>query len=111
MGLSWAIKKLSLISKLKLLESLDKMVKSLKFTLQSEVIKWSEIAVCQTQSSHMFSWSDVKAFCLAVINSVAAITLKTKSNTRAYLVKSISLKRKWLTILDGNFENGFSNMA
>ena len=83
------------------------MVKSLKFTLQSQVIKLFEIAVCQTQSSHMFSWSDVKAFCLAVTNSVEAITLKTKSNTRG----STSLKRKLLTILDGDFENGFSNMA
>ena len=38
MGLSQAIiNKLSLVSKLKLLESLDKMVKSLKFMLQSQV--------------------------------------------------------------------------
>ena len=37
MGLSQAINKLSLISKLKSLESLDKMVKSLKFMLQSKV--------------------------------------------------------------------------
>ena len=37
MGLSRAINKLSLISKLMLLESLDKIVKSLKFMLQSQV--------------------------------------------------------------------------
>ena len=39
MGLSEAIYKRSLIRKLKLLESLDKMVKSLKFMLQSQVSK------------------------------------------------------------------------
>ena len=39
MGLSEAINKRSLIRKLKLLESLDKMVKSLKFMLQSQVSK------------------------------------------------------------------------
>ena len=48
MGLSRAINKLSLISKLILLESLDKMVKSLKFVLQSHVSTWSEIADCLT---------------------------------------------------------------
>ena len=37
MGLSQAINELSLISKLILLESVDKMVKSLKFMLQSQV--------------------------------------------------------------------------
>ena len=46
MGLSRDISKLSLISKLILLESLDKMVKSSKFMLQSQVSKWSEIADC-----------------------------------------------------------------
>ena len=44
MGVSWAIDQLSLISKLILLESLDKIVESLKFMLQSQFIKWSEIA-------------------------------------------------------------------
>ena len=39
MGLSRDISKLSLISKLILLESLDKMVKSSKFMLQSQVSK------------------------------------------------------------------------
>ena len=39
MGLSRDINKLSLIRKLVLLESLDKMVKSLKFILQSQVSK------------------------------------------------------------------------
>ena len=48
MGLSRDINKLSLISRLILLESLDKMVKSLKFMLQSQVNKWSEIADCLT---------------------------------------------------------------
>ena len=37
MGLSQAIYKLSLKSKLKLLESLDKMAKSLQFKLQPQV--------------------------------------------------------------------------
>ena len=40
MGLSRDINKLSLISRLLLLESLDKMVKSLKFMLQSQVSKF-----------------------------------------------------------------------
>ena len=44
MGLSGASNKLSLVSKLKLLESLDKMVKSLKFMLQSQVRNLSEKA-------------------------------------------------------------------
>ena len=39
MGLSRAINKLSLLSKLKSLESLDKIVISLKFMLQSQVRK------------------------------------------------------------------------
>ena len=42
-GLSQDISKFSLISKLILLESLDKMVKSSKFMLQFQVSKWSEI--------------------------------------------------------------------
>ena len=44
---SW-INKLSSISQLKFLESLDKILKSLKFTLQFQVSKWSEIADCLT---------------------------------------------------------------
>ena len=44
MSLSGAINKLSLINELKLLESLDKKVISLKFFLQSQVSKLSEIA-------------------------------------------------------------------
>ena len=44
MGLAGAARKLSLISELKLLESLDKMMISLRFILQSKVNKWSEIA-------------------------------------------------------------------
>ena len=53
MGLSRAINKLSLISKLKLLESLDKMVKSLKFMLKSQVNKRPEISDCLTHFSPM----------------------------------------------------------
>ena len=48
MGLSQAINKLSFISKLKLLVSLDRRVKPLKFMLQLQVIRWSEIADCLT---------------------------------------------------------------
>ena len=48
MSLSRAINKLSLKSKLKLLESLDKMVKPLPFTLQLQVNMWSEIGDCLT---------------------------------------------------------------
>ena len=54
MSLSWDISKLSLISKLILLESLDKMVKSSKFMLQSQVSKWSEIADCLTFLRRLF---------------------------------------------------------
>ena len=46
MGLSRDTSKLCLTSKLILLESLDQMVKSSKFMLQSQVSKWSEIADC-----------------------------------------------------------------
>ena len=44
MGLSRDINKFSLISKLILVESLDKILKLLMFMLQSQVSKWSEIA-------------------------------------------------------------------
>ena len=54
MGLSRDISKLSLISKLILLESFDKMVKSSKFMLQSQVSKWSEIADCLTFLRRLF---------------------------------------------------------
>ena len=54
MGLSRDISKLSLRSKLILLESLDKMVKSTKFMLQSQVSKWSEIADCLTFLRRVF---------------------------------------------------------
>ena len=50
MNLSQAINKLSLIGKLEFLESSDKMAKSLKFMLQSQVSKLSEIADCLTFS-------------------------------------------------------------
>ena len=100
MGLSQALNKLSLISKLKLLESLDKIMKSLKFILQSQLNKLSEIADCLTflrrflrRNSYMFSYSNVKiTFCFAVINSVAAITVKTIKDARAELFRSTSLK-------------------
>ena len=46
MGLSQDITNLSLISKLILLESLDKMVESLKFMLQSQISMRSEMADC-----------------------------------------------------------------
>ena len=54
MGLSRAINKLSLLSKLILLESLEKMVKSLKFMLQLQVSTWSEVADCLTFLKHLF---------------------------------------------------------
>ena len=57
----------------------------------------------------MFSCSCVKvAFCFAVINSVAAITLKTINDARAELLDSTSLKRKFLTILDGDLKTIFN---
>ena len=60
MGLSRDINKLSLISKLILLESsLDKMVKSLKFMLQLQVSKWSEIADCLTFLRRLFEWQNL----------------------------------------------------
>ena len=63
MSLSGAINKLSLTSKLELLESSDKKVISLKFFLQSQVSKLSEIAetfVYQMLNYHMFSCCDMK---------------------------------------------------
>ena len=62
MNLSRAINKLSLISKLILTESFDKMIELLKFMLQSQVSKSSELAdyfVCQMKNSPMLSSSDV----------------------------------------------------
>ena len=54
MVLSRAIYKFFLKSKLKLLESLDKMVKSLQFKLQPQVSKWFEIADYLTISRQLF---------------------------------------------------------
>ena len=54
MGLSRDFSKLSLTSKLILLESLYKMVKSSKFMLQSQVSKWSEITDCLTFLRRLF---------------------------------------------------------
>ena len=78
------INKLSLISLLVMFywKSFKLKLKSLKSMLQSQVRMRSEIADCLTflmQNSHMFICSDVKmAFSFPVINSVSAITLKTK---------------------------------
>ena len=70
--MSQTINKLFLINKLKLPESLDKTVKSSKYMLQSQVRKLFETACRLTFMC-----------CFTVINSVAAITLKTINNTRA----------------------------
>ena len=59
MGLLRAINKLSLIGKLKLRESLDKMMKSIKFMLQSQLSKLSEIADCIKVSRHLFVKCDI----------------------------------------------------
>ena len=60
MGLSRAINKLSLINKLiLLLESLDKMMKSLKFMLQSQVSKWSKRADCLTFLRRLFAKCEI----------------------------------------------------
>ena len=103
MGLSRDISKLSLISKLILLESLDKMVKSSKFMLQSQVSKWSEIADCLTFLRRLFVRCEIPtcsaayvkmAFCFAIINSMAAITLKTINDARAEFFGKHILKMK-----------------
>ena len=112
MGLSWDISRLSLISKLILLESLDKMVKSSKVyvAVTSQQVIWNswllnifKTFVCQMWNSHMFSCFDVKmAFCFAIINSVAAITLKNKNDVRAeffgkhiFKMKMVDNFRRW----------------
>ena len=92
-GLSWDISKLSLISKLILLQSLDKTVRSSKFMLQSKVSKWCEISwlldivktfVHPVWNSHIFCCSSIKmALCFAIINSAAVITLKIINDARA----------------------------
>ena len=56
----------------------------------------------------MFSCSDVKvAFCFAVINSVAAITLKTMNNARAEFFKKHISKMKMVDSFSWRLENGF----
>ena len=77
---SRSINKLSLISKLKLFPSSDKMVKWLKLMLQSQIRKWSEIADCLT-----FLWRLFAKF-----------------------LGSKSLKLKWLTISDGDVKMTFN---
>ena len=112
MGVSWDISRLSLISKLILLESLDEMVKSSKVyvAVTSQQVIWNswllnifKTFVCQMWNSHMFSCSDVKmVFCFAIINSVVAITLKTINNARAeffgkhiHKMKVVDNFRRW----------------
>ena len=46
-------------------------------------------------------------FCFAVINSVAAITLKTIMPEQSFL-GSTSLKWPWLTILDGDLKMAYN---
>ena len=79
MGLSRAINKLFLISKLKLLDEIIKIyavVTSQQVIWNSWLFNIFKIFVFQMQNSHMFSCSDVKAaFCFPVTNSVAAITI------------------------------------
>ena len=102
MGLSRDISKLSLISKLILLESLDKMVKSSKFMLQSQVSKWSVIADCLTflrcLPNVKFPYFQLLwhkyGVCFAIINSVAAITLKTINDVTAEFFGKHILKMK-----------------
>ena len=65
MGLSRAINKLSLISKLILLESLDKMVKSWKFVLQPQISKWSEIADSLTFLRRLFVKCEISIYSAA----------------------------------------------
>ena len=55
--------------------------------------------VCQMRSCHMFSCSDVKVAFFAVINSVAAITLKTTDSATAEFARYHIFKIK----LVGNF--------
>ena len=66
MGLWRDITKLSLINKLIVLESLEKMVKSSKFMLQSQVSKWSEIADCITFLRRLFIKCEI-AICSAAL--------------------------------------------
>ena len=56
----------------------------------------------------MFTCSDVKmAFYFTIINSAAAITLKTINNTKAEFFINTSLIWKWLAILDGDLKITF----
>lgn len=59
MGLSRTINNFSLIDKLKLLESLDKMMKAQQFLLQSQVSKGSEIADWFTLLKHLFTKCEI----------------------------------------------------
>ena len=54
-----------------------------------------KVFVCPMRNSHMFSCSEVKiAFCFAVINSVANITLKTINDSRAEFFRKHIFKMK-----------------
>ena len=56
----------------------------------------------------MFSSSDVKvASCFVVINSVAAITLKTVNNARVEFLRKHISKIKTVDSFSWRFENGF----
>lgn len=80
--------------------------------LQLHFFKRSEIVVCQTSHSPIISWSDIKvAFYFAVINSVAAITLQTTSNTRGYFIRKHIFKTKMINNDRWKIENSFSNMT
>ena len=68
MSLLRDVNKLYLISKLKLLESLEKMMKSLEFMLQSQVSKLSELlADCLTFLRCLFDKSEIPICSVALM--------------------------------------------
>ena len=67
MGLSRDINKPSLISKLILLERLDKIVKSLKFMLSLQVNEWSKIPDCLTFLRRFFVKCEIPICSAALI--------------------------------------------
>ena len=106
MGLSRAINKLSFISKLKLLESLDKNGEINKvYVAATSPEVWNSwfltfLDVCLSNAKILYVQMLWCKNCFAAINSVAVIILKTINNTRADFFRK-HIFEKWYTNLDG----------
>ena len=106
-----------MISKLKLLESLDQMVESLKFMFQPQGSKWSKIADFLTFLRCFFvKWeisicsaalTKKKAFWFVETKSIVVITLKTINNAMVEIHGKHILKMKMVDNFRWSFESYF----